>query len=97
MSPLRIKFQYDIKNDSVTFDPETNIKPHLIGDTISDYIQTQLGAGSDPTPAKERDVYTICLDLDVSTDTYTLHHDCGNLGLVLGILLEVARKQATDS
>ena len=86
---LFLVVQYDIKAD--TFKVESNIKPEMQGEVLTDFIRTQIGAGKDESPVKEQDTYTIKLRLDLSDDTFCVEHDCGNKGLRDGILMRVLK------
>lgn len=66
-----------------------NIKETCLSDIVSDFIRCQLGAGADHSPAQEREVYHIRLDVDLTYDSFTCTHDCGNLGLRDGILMDI--------
>jgi len=50
-----------------------------------------MGTGKDANPAKKLEVYHITLEIDLIDDTITVTHDCGNKGLVAGILMDILR------
>jgi hypothetical protein len=43
--PLVIKLKYDMQNDK--FELETNVKPQLVADLISDFLRMQIGKTQD--------------------------------------------------
>jgi len=67
----------------------TNIKREHWGEILTGFLRSQMGKGEDKALAVERDQYEITIQLDVSTDTFYVKHDCGNKGLRDGILMEV--------
>lgn len=60
------------------------------------HIQSVMGAGKDPNPANEWEVYEITLKIEPD-DSITVTHNCGNLGLVAGILLVILRRLHEDT
>ncbi len=66
------------------------MKANYVADVIEAYIQSVMGAGKDPNPANEWEVYEITLQIEFD-DSITVTHNCGNLGLVAGILLVILR------
>jgi hypothetical protein len=81
---LFVNIEFNIKTNKAKFD--TNIKKDKLSDIIATFLQGQMGAGSDPSKAIERDVYKIRLELDLSDDTFSSSSNCGNKGLRDGIL-----------
>lgn len=70
------------------FDVETNARDPK--GLILEYVRSQMGKGTDNSKATSKDVYEIKITLDTTDDTFGCVHDCGNLGLRDGILLEYA-------
>ncbi len=64
----------------------TNMNDEGVIEILETYLHGIVGAGEDDKPAVELDVYHIRLGIDLSDDTIIVKHDCGNLGLVAGIL-----------
>lgn len=67
----------------------TNMSTVGIYELVEGYLHGIVGAGKDTRDPEHRDVYTITLAVDVTVDTISLRHDCGNLGLVAGILMTI--------
>lgn len=91
MSKLFIQVKYPIDNPA-NFEIDSDIKKEKRVDILSEFIRTQLGQGADASDAEEHDVYTIRLVLDLRDDTFTCQHNCGNMGLVTGILMDVLKR-----
>lgn len=68
---------------------KTNTKREAIGEILEAWLQCQIGQGEDLRPAKERDVYNIFIDLDLSDDTFYTSSDTGNKGLTARIVADV--------
>jgi hypothetical protein len=93
MSDLVMTLRYDMKDGSFTWDEaRTNVKPEVRGELITDFLHSQIGSGKDPNPAVEREVYEIRISVDLSCDRFSVQHDCGNMGLCDGILMDVLRR-----
>ncbi len=89
MSKLFVTFKYPMTG---TFKIETNMKASHIPDIIEAYLQDVIGAGKDATSAKGLEVYEITLEIDLTDDTITVTHDCGNKGLLAGILMTILKR-----
>jgi hypothetical protein len=88
---LFVDLTYNILQDTVRVD--SNIKDHLIPDTILEFVRTQIGAGKDDSKANELEEYHIRLELDLSCDRfYVTKDDTGNKGLRDGILIHLSDK-----
>jgi hypothetical protein len=68
---------------------QTNIKEGHLVDIVSNFIKRQIGAGADHKPPEIRDIYHIRLEIDLTYDIFYCKHDCGNLGLRDGILVDI--------
>lgn len=86
---IRITFPIDKPEE---FKIETDIKDELVAELIGEFLREQIGAGKDLSPPDRREIYTIHLQLDLSGDVWYCKHDCGNLGLRDGILMDVMRR-----
>jgi len=82
MIDVAVQIVYDIEKDS--FEVTGNAKDPK--DLVSEFIRSQMGQGRDESPSKNLDVYTIIIGLDLSCDSFSCAHDCGNKGLREGIL-----------
>ena len=89
---LVLDLDYTVGTDTVVFRPETNIKPEARAEVLSNFIHTQIGAGQDLREAVPLYTYHIRVELDLSSDSYTWSHDCGNSSLALGVLMAVLQK-----
>ena len=87
---LFVTFDYTVSTDTYKV-VETNMNNNGIETLLETYIRDSIGAGADERLAKDRDTYTITLTLDVTYDDIEVYHNCGNLGLVLGILHTIFR------
>ncbi len=85
---LFVEFKYPVGHPE-TFSFKTSFKEAVLSEVLGAFIQSQIGQGEDPSPARDLDFYTIRLELDVSTDTFRSSHNCGNKGLRDGILLDI--------
>ncbi len=82
---LYLNVTYNIETDLCSF--ESDIKPEQQAEVLGDFLRMQVGKGEDKRPPAELKEYHIRLTLDLTTDTFRITHDCGNLGLRDGILL----------
>lgn len=87
MSDLKLELTYNLKDDE--FKVETNMKDPI--KHVTEWLRTQIGAGADQTERNDKEVYSIKLEIDLSDDTYTVSHDCGNKGLRDGILMHFTK------
>jgi len=87
---LHLWLRYTLSTDELLF--ATDLKDEAIFEVLTAFLQDQSGAGVDKTPPVESDVYNIRLRLDLSYDTFSVNHDCGNLGLRDGILIKALTK-----
>lgn len=94
MSELYADFTFPLESPD-DIEVQTNMNPEGVIEILETYLQGIIGAGADDRPAKELDVYHIRLSIDLSDDTIFLKHDCGNLGLVAGILTAILGKLTT--
>ena len=72
----------------------SNIKTEHRQEVLSDFLVSQIGRGADHRQPNEREVYKIAIRLDLTTDTFTVRHDCGNNGLLTGIVMSVLQQLA---
>ena len=85
-----LSVRYNVVTDLVTFDG--SVKEDKRAEFLDEYLRTQVGRGHDDTPPNEdQEIFDIKVGLRVSDDAWFLEHDCGNQGLMVGILLH-ARK-----
>jgi len=82
---LFINIDYDIKSNVFCF--ETDIKENKLQDTILNFLRCQIGKGEDSSVAEKHTLYRIDMVLDLTTDTFYVTHNCGNVGLREGILM----------
>ena len=90
MSKPFIELKYDIKKDE--FSVNSDMKKDKIADIVSEFIRSQMGKGEDRTEANILDIYKITMYLDLSSDVFRCSHNCENLGLRDGILLDFIRR-----
>jgi hypothetical protein len=83
MEKLILDMTYDPKTDD--FDVSGNVENPI--EFAANFIRTQMGAGVDHSPAADLPVFHIQLELDLSFDSWSVRHDCGNKGLRDGIIL----------
>lgn len=74
------------------FSVDTNIKDERAPEIIGEFLRSQLGEGADKRPPTDERVVHIRLDVDLSDDSFRVTHDCGNLSLRDGILLDVMKR-----
>lgn len=94
MERLWIEIEYWItKQENVPkITISTNVKQHLVGNLLMDWVQNQMGLGTDDSKAEDREVYKIRIQIDLSDDTFYTKSDAGNKGLTCGIVADVARR-----
>jgi hypothetical protein len=68
---------------------KSNIKNKCILDLLWDFIERQLGKGSDGKEPIKRDVYHIRIRVDLN-DIFVFKSDTGSNALTLGIIMDVA-------
>lgn len=90
MSKLYIRVDYNIKTD--TYKLESNIKNSSHEEVITNFLQNEMGKGSDSRLPNNLDNYTIIIYLNLSYDSFTCKDNCGNYGLRDGILLNFLSK-----
>ena len=90
MKDIFIDLTYNLDEDN--FKISTNVKEEKITDLLSTFIMTQIGQGVDNRKSKENSVYNIHIELDMTTDTFTVSHNCGNNGLRDGIIVRYISK-----
>ena len=87
MRKLYVTFAYTIKGSTFEI-VDTNMRVGMIT-LIDAYLREVMGAGVDDRKVVKRDVYEITLAVDLSADIITVTSNCGNLGLVAGILMDI--------
>lgn len=85
---LEIKFNMKDPNKTVI---ETNAKPEVVEELLVDWVQMQMGQGSDGSKAEDREVYTIRIGLRLEDDCFGTESDTNNKGLTCGIIMDVIR------
>jgi len=80
---LVLELDYNIKEDKFTV-TSTNMKDPT--KHVNEWIRGQMGNGRDESKRNDHEVYKFKLGIDLSDDTYTMEHNCGNNGLREGIL-----------
>lgn len=88
---LTIKIEYPIDNPG-NFKIDSDIKPEMYAEVLSAFLQGQIGQGTDPSPAEDRDVYRIQIQLDLEDDSFYLKADTGNKDLTAGIVMDVLKR-----
>ncbi len=74
----------------------TDIKPEHVKEVLEAFLDYQTGKGYEDVDHLEQDIYTIKIHLDLTDDTFQVTHNCGCLGLMMGILLEVLNLMNTE-
>jgi len=90
---VMVILKYDIEKN--LFIISGNVKKDKVKEVISNYLITQFGAGVDDRKPAELDVYEIGISLDLSDDSFSVAHDCGNKGLRDGILAKFLTDEST--
>lgn len=85
---LLVRIVYDLNDEGKTC-IISNATAEGIEEVLEGYIREAMGAGEDHSKAKELDVYTIDIGVDLSDDTFVISSDCGNKGLETGIVMTV--------
>jgi len=94
MSDLFIDITYPVDHPE-QHKVETNIKAELLkGFLLDPVLRGMMGKGADAREAADRDVYHVRVTCDLSHDDVRVTHDCGNDGLMTGILMDVAGRTA---
>ena len=92
MSKLFITFAYPIDNPDAFEIVDTNMKEAAITSVVEAYLQDIVGAGKDTNEARDLQVYEITLTIDLTDDSIEVDSNCGNKGLVAGILMDILRR-----
>jgi hypothetical protein len=88
VTPVVVQLEYDIDSDHVDIMPQTTAKTEAVPEILEAFLHTQIGAGEDHRPPRTKSVYRIKLMLDLTDDSFRVEHDCGNSGLMCGILMQ---------
>jgi hypothetical protein len=88
---LFVTFEFDIPTDTYKV-VNTNMNKGGIRILLETYLRDIIGRGADERPPERRDVYTITMTIDVTCDDIRVAHNCGNLGLVAGILMTIYKE-----
>ena len=87
---LYAKFTFTFGEDGTSYElVGTNMTDAGIENLLETYLHSIMGAGKDSHKAIDRETYVITVAVDLSHDDFTVTHDCGNLGLVAGILSDI--------
>jgi hypothetical protein len=89
LSKLFVTFAFPIEDAAAFEVVDTNMKRAYITDIIEAYLQDIMGTGKDPNEARDLEVYEITLTIDLSDDYIEMDSNCGNMGLVAGILVDI--------
>jgi hypothetical protein len=95
MLVLRICYRLP-EGEPSTFGVSGNVKEELRRSVLEDFLRTQVGAGEDRRPAEDREEYNIRIEVDLSDDTFSVWHDCGNKGLMAGIVMDVVSRMEDE-
>lgn len=79
-------------NDPENYTLHSNIKQEHIAEVLATWIQAQGGQEPDESEPEERELYRVVIYLDTTDDTFSVEHNCGNMGLVTGIVMEICNK-----
>ncbi|MDD4931509.1 MAG: hypothetical protein PHG66_05200 [Candidatus Colwellbacteria bacterium] len=91
MSLVVVKIIFDI-NDKKRSTIRTNLGLEgqegldKLNDLFCDFIRAQMGAGADDSKPNDKNIYSIDIMLDLSTDTFSVKSDTGNKSLTCGIV-----------
>lgn len=90
---ILIKVSYPI-DDPESMVIRTNAKMNKLQELIEDYLRAvHVGAGQDDTPPdRDTKVFEITLGFEVSTDSWGDEHNCGNRGLLAGLIMDVNKR-----
>lgn len=96
MATMKPDILFEIKypmDNPEEFEMRTNAKTAAIEELLTDYIRaSHMGKGKDPSEPEQRDEYEITLGFEVGTDSWGTNHNCGNKGLVAGIVMEILKR-----
>ncbi len=68
---------------------KTNAKRERIGNILEAWLQGQIGQGEDSRQARNKYIYNIIIDLDLSDNTFYTSSDIGNKDLTVGLVMNV--------
>ena len=88
---LFVTFEFDIPTDTYKV-VSTNMNNKGIHTLLDTYLREVMGKGADERVPEDRSVYTISMTLDIAYDGLKVTHNCGNLGLVAGILMTIFKE-----
>jgi hypothetical protein len=89
MFELFVVLEFDLEKNKYKI--KSNVKD--CKNFIFNFLRTQIGVGEDLSIANKINNYTITITLDLTTDIFSVEHNCGNLGLRDGILLNFLRQE----
>lgn len=87
---LTMNIEYILKEDK--FNITGDIKEEFWEEIVTAWVASQIGAGHDPTPMNELDVYHITIEWNSENDSFNCHSDTGSKGLREGILSHLLSK-----
>jgi len=74
----------------------TNAKREALEEILEAWCHAQVGAGPDPNPANQAEVYNITIGLWLADDSFGTDADTGNKGLTAGIVMDVLANHLED-
>ena len=95
MTKLFVTFAYPVNDPNAYEIVDTNMKRDCITDIIELYLQDGTGDSKDENEARDLEVYEI--KLSTNCDSITIDSNCGNLGLVAGILMDILSRLHNES
>lgn len=92
---MRTKIQFNVRDGTHYIISE--IKKEQIQEVLDTLIRSQIGIGGGDGKPKEKNIYTIVIDLDLSGDTFNVKSDTENKSLTTGILMDLVLKLNKNS
>ena len=87
MQNLEMTIKLDLSDGQEKFSYIGSVKEDQVKNLVEDFLRLQIGKGTDSSPSNESDQYEITISLDLSYDSFSSIHNCGNLSLRDGILV----------
>lgn len=86
---VTLDMTFEVASGKFEFTEKTTVKSEMRTEVLESFIRSQIGAGEDDRKPVDREVYHITIHLDLADDSFRVQHDCGNMALVTGIVMEI--------
>lgn len=85
---ILLRIEYPI-NKPDKFIIKTNAKPEVVEELLVNWIQMQMGQGTDHRKPAQKDIYNITIGLRLEDDAFGTTSDTENKGFTCGIIFNI--------